>query len=128
LTSIKRAEERARPTSGANANQPAVANAETRLMAHLPVDDARSHGRFGSGSWHHLAGASMSGSVQSTAANDEGLAATDGRARSVEHPARMASASAATVRSVMIVERMTVGSASAVPSVTRAVRPRLPRI
>jgi hypothetical protein len=99
----------------------------TRLMAHLPVDDARSHGRFGSGSWHHLAGASMAGSVQSTAANDDRLASTDGRARSVEQPARMASASAAAIRSVMIVERITAGSASAVPSVTRSIRPRLPR-
>jgi hypothetical protein len=100
----------------------------TVSRSHLPVDDARSHGRFGSGSWHHVAGASMFGSVQSTAANDERLASTDGRARIVEHPARMASARAAVVRSVMIVERMTAGTASAVPSVTRPVQRRLPRI
>jgi hypothetical protein len=40
----------------------------------------------------------------------------------------MASVSAAASRSVMIVDRMTAGSASAVPSVTRSVRLRPPRI
>jgi hypothetical protein len=86
-------------------------------LDHLPVDDARSHGRFGSGSWHQLAGASMSGSVQRTAANDEPLASTDGRARTVAHPARITSA--------ISMCRMTVGNASAVPSAGRQVRPRL---
>jgi hypothetical protein len=105
-----------------------VSRAHLRLVfAHRPVDDARSHGRFGSGCPHHRAGASMSGSVQSTA-NDARLASTAGRARSVEHPDRMASESAATVRRVLIADRMTAGTASVVPSVTRAVRPRLPRI
>src|SRR5436309_15523695 len=72
---------------------------------HLPVDDARSRGRLGSGSWHHVAGASMSRSVQSTA-SDERLASAADRACSVEHPARMASANAAAVRIVLVAERM----------------------